>query len=167
MEQQLGSVAASLRLANSRTLSAPAAAPAARVVPSFRNRDDELDSVLRGITNSAPRWLVIAPPQLGKTWFMGTAVKLREDSANWSARRVDVRSYPDDVRANVPWLLGHLFWLDTPPVSSGDHALRHIAAEVLARRRPHLCLLNGCATAHGRDRHELAVGRERDLPLGA
>ena len=145
MEQQLGSVAASLRLADSRTLSAPAAAPAARVVPSFRNRDDELDSVLRGITNSGgPHfWLVIAPPQLGKTWFMDQlAVKLREDSANWSARRVDVRSYPDDVRANVPWLLGHLFWLDTPPVSSGDHALRHIAAEVLARRRPHLCLLD-------------------------
>jgi hypothetical protein len=145
MEQQLDSVLASLRLTGSRALSVPAAAPAARVVPSFRNRDDELDGVLRGITNSGgPHfWLVIAPPQLGKTWFMDQlAVKLREEPVNWSARRVDVRDYPYDVRADVPWLLGHLLWLDTPPTSSDDRALRQIAAEVLARRRPHLCLLD-------------------------
>ena len=145
MEQQLDSVAADLGLTGSSALSVPAAAPAAQVVPSFRNRDDELDSVLRGITNSGgPHfWLVIAPPQLGKTWFLDQlAVKLREEPANWSARRVDVRDYPDDVRANVPWLLGRLFWLDTPPANSDDRALRQIAAEVLARRRPHLCLLD-------------------------
>jgi hypothetical protein len=141
MEQQLGRVMASLRLVGSWA----AGAPAARVVPSFRNRDDELDSVLRGITNSGgPHfWLVISPPQLGKTWFMDQlAVKLREEPANWSARRVDVRDYPEDVRANVPRLLGHIFWLNTAPTSSDDRALRQIAAEILARRRPHLCLLD-------------------------
>lgn len=141
MEEQLARVMASLSLAGSRATGAPAA----RVVPSFRNRDDELDSVLRGITNSGgPHfWLVISPPQLGKTWFVDQlAVKLREEPANWSARRVDVRDYPDDVRADVPRLLGHLFWLNTPPTSSDGRALRQIAAEILARRRPHLCLLD-------------------------
>jgi hypothetical protein len=145
MEQQLGSVVASLRPAGSCASNGAAAAPAARVVPSFRNRDDEIDSVFRGITNAGgPHfWLVIAPPQLGKTWFMDQlAVKLREEPTNWSARRVDVRDCPDDVRASVPWLLGRLFWLDTPPASSDDRALRQIAAEVLARHRPHLCLLD-------------------------
>jgi hypothetical protein len=145
MELRLGGVMTSLQLAGSRPSRPPVAAAAPRVVPSFRNREDELDSVLHGITHSGgPHfWLVIGPPQLGKTWFMDQlAVKLREEPANWSARRVDVRSYPDDVRANIPWLLGHLFWLDNPPASCCDRALRQIAAEVLARGRPHLCLLD-------------------------
>jgi TIR domain len=144
MDQQLGSLMASLGLA-AQEHQALAAAPAAPAVPSFRNRDDELDSVLRGVTNSGgPHfWLIIAPPQLGKTWFMDQlAVKLREEPANWSARRVDVRDYSADVRSSVPWLLGHLFWLDTTPMSSDRRALRQIAAEILVRRRPHLCLLD-------------------------
>src|SRR5258708_14263903 len=43
MEQQLDSVAASLPLPGSQLLSTAAAAPATRRVPSFRNRDYELD----------------------------------------------------------------------------------------------------------------------------
>jgi hypothetical protein len=39
-------------------------------------------------------------------------------------------------------LLGHLFWLDTPPASGDDQALRQIAAAVIDRNRPHLCLLD-------------------------
>jgi hypothetical protein len=145
MGQELDRVQESLSPTGASSSSAPATAPAALVVPSFRNRDDELDSVLRGITNAGgPHfWLVIAPPQLGKTWFMDQlAIKLRDEPANWSARRVDVSDYPDDARANVPWLLGQLFWLGTSPTSSDDQALRQIAAEVIDRRRPHLCLLD-------------------------
>jgi TIR domain len=145
MERQLGSLLASLRPAATGTAGTPGPAPATWAVPLFRNREDELDSALHGITNSGgPHfWLVIAPPQLGKSWFMDQlAVKLREEPANWSARRVDIRDFPGDVRANVPWLLGHLFWLDDPPAGSDDRALRQIAADVLARRRPHLCLLD-------------------------
>jgi TIR domain len=145
MEEKLGGMMASLKLADPRPSSESVAAPAAGLVPSFRNREDELDSVLRGITNAGgPHfWLVIAPPQLGKTWFMDQlAIKLREEPTNWTARRVDVRDCPDDVRANVPWLLGQLFWLDTPPASADNRALRQIAAEVSDRRRPHLCLLD-------------------------
>jgi TIR domain len=145
MEGQLGSLLASLSPAGTGTAGTAGPAPATWAVPLFRNREDELDSALHGITNSGgPHfWLVIAPPQLGKSWFMDQlAVKLREEPANWSARRVDIRDFPGDVRANVPWLLGHLFWLDDPPAGSDDRALRQIAADVLARRRPHLCLLD-------------------------
>jgi hypothetical protein len=144
VERELGNVAASLRLAVPPE-STPAAQPAARSVPSFRNRDDELDSVHRGVTNSGgPHfWLVIAPPQLGKTWFMEQlAVRLRDEPVNWSARRLDVRDVPDHLRENVPWLLGQLFWLDNPPLSTENRALRQIAAGVLARRKPHLCMLD-------------------------
>jgi len=45
---------------------------AARGASLFRNRRDELDSVLHGLNNAAgPHfWLIVAPPQLGKTWFL-------------------------------------------------------------------------------------------------
>jgi hypothetical protein len=145
MDQQLGHVAASLRLADSRASSMPSAPPAAQEAQLFRNRDDELESVLRGITAPAgPHfWLVIAPPRLGKTWFIDQlAARLRGKPANWSARRVDVANYPDHVREDVAWLLSQLFWTDTALASSDDRALRQIAAAILARRRPHLCLLD-------------------------
>ena len=40
--------------------------------PVFLNREQELENVLRGLTNaSGPHfWLVVGPPQLGKTWFL-------------------------------------------------------------------------------------------------
>jgi TIR domain len=149
MAQQLDRVAAGLETAAAQgSTGRTAATPGARRVPSFRNRDDELDAVFRGITNTAgPHfWLVIAPPQLGKTWFIDQlAVRLREEteeSANWSARRVDLRDYPEDVRGNVPWLLGRLFSLGTAPSSCDEQSLLKVAAEILARGRPHLCLLD-------------------------
>jgi TIR domain len=125
--------------------------------PTFRNRDDELDNVLRGMTNSAgPHfWLVIAPPQLGKTWFLDQlALRIGEDPGNWSARRVNVRDYPDDARSDVPWLLGQLFMFDGPSVSVEPEALERIATEILRRRRPHLCMLDSAEllsaeTVHG------------------
>jgi TIR domain len=146
LADQIRKVKASLGSAASATPGAHTVEPAEPPSPpSFRNRDDELDSVLRGMTNSAgPHfWLVIAPPQLGKTWFMDQlAFRLRDEPGNWSARRVNVRDYPDDARADVPWLLGQLFMLDGPSVSVEPEALQRIATEILRRGRPHLCVLD-------------------------
>jgi hypothetical protein len=145
LDDQLGKLVASLGPAVSAQSGPAAARSAAPSPPSFRNRAEELDSVLRGITNSAgPHfWLVIAPPQLGKTWFMDQlALRLREEPGNWSARRVNVRDYPDDVRADIPWLLGQLFMLEGPSVGADAEALERIATEILGRRRPHLGMLD-------------------------
>ena len=141
----VGRLAASLGSAVSAPSAQPAGKPDDQPPPTFRNRDDELDNVLRGVTNSAgPHfWLVIAPPQLGKSWFLDQlALRIGEDPDNWSARRVNVRDYPDDARSDVPWLLGQLFMSDGPSVSVEPEALERIATEILARKRPHLCMLD-------------------------
>ncbi len=149
LDQQLSMVAASLGQVGSRPSdgSDPSSKRQAKLaVPRFRNREDDLDRVLHGVTNAAgPHfWLVIAPPQLGKSWFLDQlALRLQAESTNWSARRVDVADYPDDeVRANVPWLLSRLFGLDTPPVNLEGPALVRIAKQLVARGRHHLCLLD-------------------------
>lgn len=146
LDQQLSMVAASLGQVGSRPSDPSAARQAKLALPRFRNRDDELDRVLHGVTNAAgPHfWLIIAPPQLGKSWFLDQlALRLQAEPTNWSARRVDVADYPDDeVRANVPWLLSRLFGLDPPPVSADEPALRRIANQLLSRGRHHLCVLD-------------------------
>ena len=69
-EQQLNDVASRLHRISSAGISD--ANVLGQVRSSFRNRTDELERVFRGVTNAAgPHfWLVIAPPQLGKTWFL-------------------------------------------------------------------------------------------------
>jgi hypothetical protein len=112
--------------------------------PSFRNREDEVDRVLHGLTNAAgPHfWLVIAPPQLGKTWFMDhLAAKVREESVVWQARRTDVRDYTETARNDVTLLLMDLFRLSYEEVNVPDVS-RLIARTILERRKPHLCLLD-------------------------
>ena len=112
---------------------------------AFRNRDDELERVLRGLTNLAgPHfWLVIAPPQLGKTWFMGhLATKLLEEPVPWAVRRVDLRDHPAGLRRDAGLLLGCLFGLDGP-IDLGDSAFfLRIARKVLQGNKPYLCLLD-------------------------
>ena len=111
---------------------------------TFRNRDDELDRVLRGLTNSAgPHfWLVIAPPQLGKTWFLNQiGMKVQGERVSWTVRRVDVRDHPPEVRADPGLLLMHLFGLDKP-AAIGPNTYPDIARGILQGRRPHLCLLD-------------------------
>jgi hypothetical protein len=115
-------------------------------VPPFRNREDELDRVLRGITTDASGehfWLIVAPPQLGKTWFLDQiAVKLRAERGDWTARRIDLRDCPPEQRGSVQWVLGHLFHLDEASAGANSAALLHIATQIIDKRRPHLCLLD-------------------------
>lgn len=111
---------------------------------AFRNRDDELERVLRGLTNLAgPHfWLVIAPPQLGKTWFMGhLATKLLEEPVPWAVRRMDLRDHPAELRRDAGLLLGGLFGLDGP-LDLRDSTFQRLARKVLQGNKPHLCLLD-------------------------
>ena len=150
LEQRLGSVATSLRHSISQVRAPAAARPAVPVATSFRNREYEVERVLRGIANPAgPHlWVVIAPPQLGKTWFMDqVAAKAREEGTreegkSWSVGKVDIRVSHDEVRRDIAWLLGRLFGVNDLPASIDDRALGRIAREILHREKPHLCLLD-------------------------
>jgi hypothetical protein len=123
---------------------APAAGNTHSSEPVFRNRENELEKVLRGLTNAAgPHfWLVAGPPQLGKTWFLERISKdgLLAESPGWVINRIDLREQPPEVRADPDVLLGLLFGRALSAV--GLETLRDIAIEVIQSRRPHLYLLD-------------------------
>jgi hypothetical protein len=113
--------------------------------PLFRNRVDELNAVLQGLTNFAgPHfWLVIAPPQLGKTWFLdriGAELALGQRHP-WQVRLVDLREQPVEVRADALALLRAFFGADMAPALDAD-SFRQIAQKIVRSGRPHLCLLD-------------------------
>lgn len=123
----------------------PADAPAGRVASLFRNRRDELDRVLHGLTNAAgPHfWLIVAPPQLGKTWFLD---QLRAELAGagqpvtpWGTKLVDLRMQPPGLRSDTGGLLARLF----EPLTGEERATpRSIAREISRSRKSYLCLLD-------------------------
>ena len=81
-----------------------AADSASRGASLFRNRRDELDSVLHGLTNVAgPHfWLIVAPPQLGKTWFLdqlrAEIAAKAQGAARWATKLVDLRVQATGLR---------------------------------------------------------------------
>jgi hypothetical protein len=111
----------------------------------FRNRQDELDSVLHGLINVAgPHfWLVVAPPQLGKTWFLD---RLRAEitgatdaAAQWATKLVDLRVQPAGLRRDAEALLKQLF---EPLISQEPATPRNIARAISRNQQPYLCLLD-------------------------
>lgn len=116
------------------------------VEQSFRDRADETDRVIHALTHAAgPHfWLVVAPPQLGKTWFMEhLSVKLREFDA-WTTSWVDIRDQPSSVRSDAMTILRRFFELDAPTRDQGEGAqeIRLIARSILVDGMPRLCLLD-------------------------
>lgn len=118
-----------------------------RESPFFRNRRDELNKVLGGLTNaSGPHfWLVIAPPQLGKTWFLdrlsAELAEIPSQPSHWMARLVDLREQPLDVRSDAGALLARLFG-HRSSITIESNALRNIAQKISKIGRPYLCLLD-------------------------
>ena len=118
----------------------------------FRDRAEDLRRVLNGLTSTiGPHfWLVIAPPQLGKTWLLDRIANdpsLSERPA-WIVRKVDVRSEPPDVLGNAAALLTRLFELPNPTTTVPE-TLRSIAQAILRSGRPHLCLLDSAELLSG------------------
>jgi TIR domain-containing protein len=108
----------------------------------FRNREDELEKVLRGLANAAgPHfWLVIGPPRLGKTWFLERVCKDLPDSPEWVINRIDLREEPPEVREDAGRLLSRMFRRSMAAVDL--ESLRAIAIEISKSRQPHLCVLD-------------------------
>jgi hypothetical protein len=141
-------------------LAEPAPAPAASIsatgsvitrpwqVPEtsiFRNRQDELDRVIQGLRSLAGNhfWLVIAPPQLGKSNFLGEIARLAsaDEDHPWGTRLINLRDLPADRRNDVGLILGQLFGHDLPVATDSD-SLGRIAQDIIGGRRQQLCLLD-------------------------
>lgn len=113
--------------------------------PEFRNRREELDKVVNGLTDSGgPHfWLVVAPPQLGKSRFLGQVLReLQAKNADassgvgWEQRTVDLRLHPD-ARGDAGQLLAKMFGLPQA-VPASPEGLRSLAREI---RRMNVSLL--------------------------
>jgi hypothetical protein len=125
--------------------SASSPAAGAEVARMFRNREDDLEKVLRDLTISSGGhfWLVIAPPQLGKSWFLRRVMNdpAVSESAGWDRRLVDLRDLPAETVRDCAALLAALFRLPSPAAGEQD-TLRAIARQIVVGRKPCLCLLD-------------------------
>ena len=138
----------------------------------FRNREDELEKVLRGLTNAAgPHfWLVLGPPRLGKTWFLDRIRKEQQlaDPPSWLIKWIDLREQPPELRADADGLLSLMFGRPSLPVDEG--ALRSIAIDIIRSKRRHLYILDSAelldAQTAGRLRAHLSPIYQRVLAGG-
>jgi len=119
--------------------------------PVFRNREDELYKVLLGLTNAGgPHfWLVVSPPQLGKTWFLE---RIGVDNSlvspvPWVISSVNLRGSPPGLCRDGAALLGRLF--DYTPSAEDEETLFSIAQAIISTGRPHLCLLDSAELLTG------------------
>ena len=145
LTEKLAGITATIRPGGELLPAIPGLSAAGRESSFFRNRQEELERVRHALTNSAgPHfWLVIAPPQLGKTWLMDriSATLTFDVPQPWTTKLVDLRQYPHERLTDAGLLLGQLFG-KAIPVAIEDEKLADIAAEIIASRRPHLCLLD-------------------------
>jgi hypothetical protein len=85
---------------------------------------------------------VVAPPQLGKTWFLGhlsTHPRLHQPD-QWVVRKVDLRTQPFDVHDDAAALMRVLF--DRGPALDARQEMRLIAQQIGASGNPHLCMVD-------------------------
>ena len=120
----------------------------------FRNRSDEIEQCLRGLTNtSGPHfWLVVAPPQVGKTWFLheigstldlGKPVScLASPARPWSVHLLDIGEVPAADRRDVGQLLRRIFG-GAATGATDDDELRLIAQQIVRTGERCLRLLDG------------------------
>jgi hypothetical protein len=139
-----------------RTVGRPSATAAEEdYFMKFRNRENELDRVLLGITNFAgPHfWLVTSPPHLGKSWFVR---RLRSDEklASWDSELVDLRQETPEVRADPDALIELLFGPDTLRANWPD-TQRAIVKKIAGSRRPYLCLIDSAELIDQKTAHSL------------
>jgi hypothetical protein len=124
--------------------------------PKFRNRDDELRKVLNGLSNTAGShfWYVVAPPQLGKTWFLHQ-VRGHNDLSPWTVRLANLREPSSEAaRGDVTALLELLFEQTFLP---GDEAPALRIAQGILAKGPHLCLLDSAELLTRKTATELRV----------
>jgi hypothetical protein len=143
-------------------------------LPEFRNRREELDKVVNGLTDSGgPHfWLLVAPPQLGKTRFLGQVLRELQaksaaaaSGAGWDQRAVDLHLAPD-ARSDAGKLLARMFGL-SEAVAADPEALRGLARRIRRTNVSLLCTVDSAELleAHAAERLRWCLSRLYDLIL--
>jgi hypothetical protein len=107
----------------------------------FRNRVDELNKVLRGVTTSGDHhfWLITAPPQLGKSWLVREICE-QPEIRDWVRSLVDLRK-DDEFRSDARRLLAQLFRISPSDLPAKEPEL-YIAQRICDNGQPYLCVLD-------------------------
>jgi hypothetical protein len=110
--------------------------------PHFRNRERELEEIHAGLVNQDGEhfWLVIAPPQLGKTWLLERIGAEYDQRALWRVKFVDVHDLPPEVAADPDAILQMMYGDVTP--AAGQSVAAAITSSIIRSNRFHLCLLD-------------------------
>jgi len=112
------------------------------IVPRFRNREDELRTLRNELTNfgGSHFWIVVAPPQLGKSWLLdrlGSALPM-----DWRTSLLDLGTQSEDVRRSPRRLVAALFGTNNDDRPDERFALA-IASKILEEGRPRLMMVDG------------------------
>lgn len=117
---------------------------------SFRNRDQELDLVSGELTvdGGTDVWLVGAPPQLGKSWFLyELAERVKRTVPSCRMSLFNLEDHPQSLRGDCARLLTEVFDLGTPLLGdvSGnlEAVLTPAVIELSGRGEQQLYLLDG------------------------
>jgi transcriptional regulator with XRE-family HTH domain len=108
------------------------------------DRGEELQRVLYGLGNPAgPHfWLVISPPGLGKTWFLGQLAAKAWAAAKWDPTTVDLRLEADDLRHDAMAVVRRFFGVGRSQSSGSADDLLGVAQKIIRSGHPWLCLLD-------------------------
>ncbi|MFD7654748.1 toll/interleukin-1 receptor domain-containing protein [Actinosynnema sp. NPDC059797] len=120
-------------------------APEVAGLTKFRNRHQELERIMDGITTFGgdDHWLVLSPPKMGKSWFLKEVrERFSKKDGRWT-RLVDLRDEELDTRYDELRVLSRLLAVE-PPASNldGDARLDEIAGAVAMRANHQLVLLD-------------------------
>lgn len=115
--------------------------------PDFQNREEELDELFSNLTKPAGGthfWQILAPPQMGKSWFLNRlAHDLQANTQqDWEIRRVDIRSANSlALRSDPAALLTAFFKLKVAsPIT--DNKIVEIGRQISASEKYWLLLLD-------------------------
>jgi hypothetical protein len=140
-DQALRDLAVRLRETAGSAVGAQAGSGAVR----FQNREQELARVRQKIANVAgPHfWLVIGPPQLGKSWFLDQLGDRNSPPGpgEWTIRLADVQAVAPQRRGEIGSLL-RLLLDQQMPGDPGEATWRAIAQRIVRSGHYHLWLID-------------------------
>jgi len=144
-DRELTELMATLRLPTATTAASARRVSSVTAVTKFRNREDELRKVVHGLTNAGgPHfWLITAPPELGKTWFLNQLSEnvQKDEPEGWVTRLVDLGERSPDILTRPGEILAGLLGLDWAPDDQPE-TLRDLAQRISIGGMSYLCLLD-------------------------
>lgn len=117
-----------------------------KVWPPFQNREQELDDILNALRNIAGErfFLVLAGPQMGKTWFVqkvGADIQ-KELKEEWTIVTVDLREFSKDTINDPAFIVGR-FFVSALGENVDGRNIKEIVKAISRSRSKWLCILDG------------------------